>query len=493
MNAPDYDVVIIGAGPAGCGAARLLAAWKHRVLLVDRAGESRLSLAESIPPSAHKVLAAIGALSAVEDAGFLPWRGNTVWWAHEPPRVELFAGAPGYQVERSRFDALLRTLAREAGAEVRTGLVRDVRLLDGRAVIPIEAAGTITEVAASFVLDASGRAGVIARRGFRSADNSTHTVALSGVWQASHGFRDVDSTHTLVASYDDGWAWSVPTARDTRHVTVMVDPARTLLVRGAPALEVYQAELRKVRAFAGVIDEAQLTDGPSGADASHYGAHTYAGDRFLLVGDAASFIDPLSSFGVKKALASAWLAAIVTHTILAAPTMGDEARTFFNEREREFVARTNRPAAQFAAEAAARTPHPFWTARAVTADEDDFDDAASPAALAQDADVLAAFADLRRRPHIRLREGPELRVAQRAAVRGREIVMDDHVYLPAWPRGQRYLRNIDLLALIRLAPHHTDVGELLGAFEREHQTVPLPDFLGALAVLIARGALKHED
>jgi hypothetical protein len=70
--------------------------------------------------------------------------------------------------------------------------------------------------------------------------------------------------------------------------------------------------------------------------------------------------------------------------------------------------------------------------------------------------------------------------------------MDEHLFLPAWPDGVRYLRNIDLLLLLRLAPEHRDVGALYDAMFREQPGVSLPDFLGALSTLIARGALVHK-
>src|SRR5580765_3895929 len=106
MDAP--EILIIGAGPAGAVAAKLLAEWGHRVLVIHRAGAEHERLGESIPPSANKLLAEVGALDAIRHAGFLPWRGNTVWWADAPPRVESFAaGASGYQVLRRDFDELL--------------------------------------------------------------------------------------------------------------------------------------------------------------------------------------------------------------------------------------------------------------------------------------------------------------------------------------------------------------------------------------------------
>ena len=308
-EARTQDVVVIGAGPAGCAAAKMLASFGHRVLLVDRPSTGRHSLAESIPPSANRLLVELGMKNAVDAAGFHPWLGNTVWWGSDEPRVEPFAaGESGYQVERARFDAVLRDVVSKAGAEIISGVVRD----------PDE------RIDAKIILDCSGRAGVIARR-LRQPEASHRTVALVGVWRAKVPWSAEQRGHTLVASYADGWAWSVPTAADTRYVTVMVDPERSHLARGVPALDVYRAELQKVSAFAPLLEQAALIDGPWGADASLYSTNQYAGPGFLLVGDAASFIDPLSSFGVKKALASGWLAAITANTILKTPEMRDEA------------------------------------------------------------------------------------------------------------------------------------------------------------------------
>lgn len=483
------DILIVGAGPAGSGAARLLAAWGHRVLVVDRPRTDDRSLGESIPPSAKKVLAALGMLTSIEDAGFPAWPGNVVWWSPgsdvPEPRVESFPpGVAGFQVVRREFDARLRALAAESGATIESGLVREVTT--DPPLARIEAGGQTREVHARMVLDCSGRSGVIARQGLRRLDESRHTVALVGVWRS-----EKRGTETLVAAYADGWAWSVPAADDVRYITVMVDPQRTSLARGVPAGEVYRDELAKVRAFQPLTESATLIEGPWGADASGYVADRYSGPGFLLVGDAGSFIDPLSSFGVKKALASAWLAAIVAHTSLTKPAMRDAALAFFDQRERAIAASAGQQASAFAVEAAAQSGHPFWVARAEAPEPLDPGSEIDAAALGRDPAVIAAFEDLRRRPAVQFRTGTSVQVRPRPAVRGREIVLDDHLFLPEWPGGVRYIRDVDLVAVLRLAPQFRDAGELAEAYVREHRPVALPDLLGALATLIAKGALVY--
>lgn len=490
------DILVIGAGPAGATAARLLAAWGHTTLVVDRRGGDAGRLAESIAPSANKVLRAVGAFDAVQRANFLPWRGNTVWWADEPMRVERFpAESPGYQVLRSDFDRCLRALALEAGAVMDEARVTGFSRADGPDgawTVLVDRSGTVARYRAHIIIDAAGRSSIFAREGLRVLDQARRTVAVAGTWRSDPGWPVDDHSHTLVASYAGGWAWSVPIDGKRRQFSVMVDPARTDLARGSSSLEIYLAELMKVRPFATVLAEAELIEAPWGADASEYTARQYSGNGFLLAGDAGSAINPLSSFGVKKALASGWLAAIAAHTSLVNPAMASEAFAFFDRRERHVAASAARQAARFAAEAAAGTGYPYWLARtsaietSVDVGEPDVDE------LARDPAVIAAFADLRSQSSLRLSPGPNVSLEPRAAIRGREIVMEDHVVTAAWPDGLRYLRGVDLVELMRATPKHRDVGDLFEAVRRSAPGIDLPNFLGALSVLVANGYLRHE-
>jgi len=73
--------------------------------------------------------------------------------------------------------------------------------------------------------------------------------------------------------------------------------------------------------------------------------------------------------------------------------------------------------------------------------------------------------------------------------------MEDRLVLPDWPptgRGVRFLRDIDLVQLVELAPDHRQVPDLYEAYNRRCAPVSLPDFLGALSVLLAKGALRND-
>ena len=195
-------------------------------------------------------------------------------------------------------------------------------------------------------------------------------MSLSAVWERPNGWGLPDASHTLIESYADGWAWSVPLDDTRRAVAVMVDPRITSMKRGDGAAATYRAELDKTARLRALLADASMLGGPTGWDASMYSSTTYAGDDWLVVGDAASFVDPLSSAGVKKALASGWLAAIVTHTALSTPGMAGTARQFFADREAEVYANFLSLTRGYLHEAAEGQAHPFWAERAEAGERD---------------------------------------------------------------------------------------------------------------------------
>ncbi len=478
-------MLVIGGGPAGCAAASLLARWGHSVTLIAKPAGQTPDLGESVPPSTRKLFEVLGVHAAIETAPFVPSTGNTVWWGTDTPRVELFTGVGhGWQVTSAALSAILVEHAKQSG--VQTAWVR--------AETP-----DIAPDSATFVLDCTGRTGLLARgRGLRLYDSRYRTVAMVGVWRRERGFELPDPSHTLIESYDGGWAWSVPRSLQERFVAVMVDPRTTMVSsgdmaglkpgpadpkRGLPGpstagLALYREQLNRTRHIGRIIVAGTLTTGPTGFDASMYYATRYVDDNILLVGDAASFLDPLSSAGIKKALASGWLAAVAVHTALTKPAMRDTALAFFAAREAEVYASFRAMTERFFSEAAAGHAHPFWSDRS--------DEPASPA------DRLAAgaaFERLRQAPDLRLARGSGIIVEPRPAVRGAEIVLEPHLVSGDQDAGIRYAFDVDLLALIDLAPAYTSVPGLFAAYNQRHAPVALPDFLAALATVLAHNWL----
>jgi flavin-dependent dehydrogenase len=484
--AQNVDVLVIGGGPAGAVAAGLLASWNRSVLLVHRVS-GQPSLAESLPASTRKLLKFLDLLAVVDAACFHPNHGNLSRWAGTPA-VATSADA-GYHVPRHEFDRRLRERAQTQGAAIVNGQVQRVEGRDPVQVEIVRSAGDVITRSARVVLDCSGRAGVIARRGLRRFDVGYRTLAVAAEWE-SNDWPEAEGSYTIVDSYSDGWAWSVPLSPTRRQCTVMLDRERTAISK-ASLVAVYRAELRKAVGIEERLVGATQISQPWACDASPYGAVRAADNGALLVGDAASFIEPLSSAGVKKAMTSAWRAAVVANTYLAKPEMLQAASDFYNRREQQVYHECVRRSAAFFKEAAAAYPDAFWTTRAASSPEVTVDSGSDLADqdLAGDPSIRLAFERLRAAPGLSVSRTPGFRIEAAAVIEGREVVLRDAIVIPGLESPVRFAAGINLPELVRISTGCHDVASLIGAYRVEVGTVDPADLLKGLSVLVAKGVL----
>ena len=462
---PVFDAVIIGGGPAGATAARLLAQWGYSVSIVT-SPRTHPSFAECLPPSTRKLFVFLDVQEAIDRANFFRTTGNTVWWGKSRRRVEPYPDGWGYQVLRSEFDALLLDLAQKAGAHVQVAKVVGT-FEDTTPRIEFESGGKRARVHTKFVVDCSGRAGVLGR--FRRSKPLSRTVAFCAAWKSQSGWKLPDPSHTLVESYGDGWAWSVPLSPTVRQVAVMVDTGQTRMLRGKGLAAAYHAELAKTRALRRILSHSSVDGAPWGRDASGYTSRQFCGPGFLLAGDAGSVIDPLSSFGVKKAMVSAWIGAVVVNTCLRKPGMQDIALRFYEDRERQVYEDWQKLSASWFRQGGEQ---PFWEDRARAS-------YAAASSASEEAAARGAWDQLRRRPSIRLRRSG-VRLTSQAAIEGNLIVLRDAM-----------LGEVNLVHLCRIAEQHSQVPDVFEAYNRTCPPVALPHLLAALASLISSGVLTQ--
>lgn len=500
MSSPlrrEVDVAVIGGGPAGAAAATRLARWGYSVAVLTKPNSPDATLGESLPPSIMKPLIAVGLERAMEGRGFYRSQGNTVWWGEGNKRSEPFAnGGQGYQVARHIFDQALLAEAAEAGAVVLAGtVVRDVKL--DRLPVQVSyqtAEGQHHVLGATMVLDCSGRSGVIARRGHRLLDPHQATIALVGIWSRDGAWDVPDPSHTLVESYADGWGWSVPVSSSVRYVAFMVDPRTTSLSKTADTTSVYHGELNKTVQLLRMVRGAWLMRRPWGRDASIYSASEFGGSSFLLVGDAASSVDPLSSFGVRKALMSAWLAAVVTRTKFRRSEMEPKALALFTRHETQVFEASRKLSASYFSDAGISGTHPFWVERSEVAESPFQLESYEFTELDDGSLVRDAFESLRQASGINLRVTPAVSLTKKAAIRDDEVILEESVVVDGWPateRGLCFLRGVNVPLLVDIAGDYSQVPDLFEAYNRSTYPVPLEEFLRVLSLLLAKGALRN--
>lgn len=335
---PDYEVIIIGGGPAGAATGTLLAEYGHRVLILEREKFPRYHVGESLIPFTFGPLERLGLVDRMKASHFQKkysvmfvqpdGKRSQPFYFHT--RYDIGTVAQTWQVLRSEFDEMLLRHAEEKGAEVReecsvTALLRDssdavcgVRIKD--------ADGTEAELTARLTIDATGKEAFASNRlGWRLPDPKLNKVAVWTYYEGATRQSGIDEGTTTVAAIPEkGWFWHIPQHGDRISVGVVAEGKYLSRdgVRDPKAMMDREIEnnpwMREHLSTGRQVGEYWLT--------SEYSRHSKYGAApgLLLVGDAFAFLDPVFSSGVMLALKSAVLAADAVHGALEAGDVSPE-------------------------------------------------------------------------------------------------------------------------------------------------------------------------
>ncbi len=319
------DVLILGAGPAGCAAATHLHRRSRSVLCVDKEFFPRFVIGESLLPRCNELLEELGLLEAVAAQGYMV-KGGAVFLSGS--RQERFAfddslaGDQGstWQVPRDHFDQVLATKTREAGVDLRFGHRADAVEFSGAGAVARVTdldRGREYDVTARFVIDASGYGRVLPRLlDLERPALLPHRLSAFTHVEGDHrpaGDRAGDIW--ICVHPRGGWFWIIPFSNGRTSVGVVCDPELWQSVEGTPrerlfALIAEEPNARDRLRDACVVAPMRVMEGYSKKVSSLHG------DRWALVGNASDFLDPVFSSGVTLALESALLAAKLTDRTL---------------------------------------------------------------------------------------------------------------------------------------------------------------------------------
>ncbi|MYA08067.1 MAG: FAD-dependent oxidoreductase [Holophagales bacterium] len=337
--ASSYDVIVIGAGPGGSAAAAIAARGGLRVLLLEREPAPMFKIGESLMPDTHGVFEKMGALRAMQESHFVEKHSVQFFTKTGKASMPFYfeKERPGedsartWQVRRSEFDQLLMETAAGQGAEVHRGVnVRDVLFEGGRAV-GVRAAGpskdAVVELAGRVIIDATGQSAMISRRldlgridyGLRHASIYTH---FRGAIRDEG--KDEGATLILHTKSGECWFWYIPLAGDVVSVGVVGPMDALIRKRDGRPHEIFFEEVRNCGEIERRIAPAHQCRPVSVMKDFSYRIEKMAGDGWIAIGDAFSFIDPVYSSGVFLALKSGEMAAEAAIGAIAADDLSGE-------------------------------------------------------------------------------------------------------------------------------------------------------------------------
>jgi flavin-dependent dehydrogenase len=305
---PQFEVGIIGGGPAGSAAAITLARAGRNVLLIEKADRETFKVGESLPPAITPLLRELGVLDRFKSDQHLISCGNESSWGGASLESSAFiqdANLQGWHVDRARFDAMLRDAAREAGARVleATRVAKCERCEGGDWRLGLEGAGGSSQAQASWLIDCTGRRSWLARREGVKRRAYDNLMAFVGLFQLTDAPDDSDSDSlTLVESVEDGW-WYTVRVPNGRRVVVYLTDTGTSSANTARHAEGYHALVEETVYIRSRLlsNGYAMTGAPMITSSNSSRLERVAGAGWLAAGDAATSFDPLSSQGVLTA------------------------------------------------------------------------------------------------------------------------------------------------------------------------------------------------
>ena len=339
----DTEVVVVGGGPAGSAVAAALASLGHEVVLLDKARFPRhKACSEYINAGGAKLLGEMGMLDEVLAAGAHRMESMIV---HAPGGRRFAAdfgkaepGAAALGLSRHKLDHLLLERARALGVTVREGAhVRRI-LREGGRVAAVEATidGNTERIRALLIVGADGRNSAV----LRDLDLGVplrwpRKTGLVAHYRGVSGLDRFGEMHVGRAAY----AGLAPLEDGLTNVAVVAD---VQAVDGRPGtIEAFFTDsLAAMPEVARKLEGAQRVGTIRGVGSMAQRARRTSGDGFLLVGDAASFLDPFTGEGIHEALMGAKLAAPVLHdALMARDTSAAALAPYRAARRRAFTAK----------------------------------------------------------------------------------------------------------------------------------------------------------
>ncbi|MBV9874438.1 MAG: tryptophan 7-halogenase [Verrucomicrobia bacterium] len=318
-----YDVIIVGGGPAGSTAGTLLAKQGWKVAIFEKEQFPRFKIGESLLPGSLCTFERMGVKEKIDRSEVIVKHGGKILSACGTRTNRfLFSNVfrckypTAYQVERSRFDQILLDHAAETGCEVRQGVkVTDfVWAQDG-----VRIRTATGEFGGRYLIDCSGRNSLVGTHfNLRRNYPELRKFSLYAHFEGVDRQPGIEGTLTQMVRGRDRWFWIIPITATKTSIGVVLDAQTFKRMKLSPEAAFQQILQENPKVTEQMPNARRVTEVYATGDFS-FRNKSFTGDRWVLAGDAAGFIDPVWSSGVFIAVLSGEKAADMLDRVLQHP------------------------------------------------------------------------------------------------------------------------------------------------------------------------------
>ncbi len=325
----ECEVLIIGGGPAGSTLATLLARQGRDVVVLEKEHHPRFHIGESLLPANVALFDELGIRQDLERIGMPKWGVEFVSPQHEHQSLLEFGDAwdksmpYAWQVRRSDMDEIMfRHAAREGARTLEGHQARQVVFDAHGATVQVVAPGEVSQRwRTQYVVDASGRDTLLSSQMRIKHKHPSHaSAAMFGHFRHAQRLDGRLEGNISIFWFEHGWFWFIPLSDGTTSIGAVCWPYYLKTRQGRSLRAFFMDTIAMCPQLAERLQAAELVDDQVHATGNYaYTSDHCCGDRYVMLGDAYAFIDPVFSSGVYLAMKSAFAAVPLIEATLDHP------------------------------------------------------------------------------------------------------------------------------------------------------------------------------